>query len=229
MAGTSWTSATCLTRFNQLAGRPTTDAIADAQKYVFLSDGQEAVLTELSTIVPNLLYPAPILMTSSDGGYTYTFGTDGNGYALFPMGRAQIYPSLNAVPDYPWRPGVDYLDEGTTIRMPNNVPYAGPLYWRGMTQPAQMTAVVEPVIQPPSSRTLLVTKAVQLFAEQFLRNAALADQMQIRWERDWPKHCTMMRKHFSGARPTGSVTAGSGYGGGGPGAGMVGGYVGTGW
>lgn len=229
MAGTSWTSASCLTRFNTLAGRPTTDSITDAQKYVFLSDGQEAVITELSSIAPQVLYPAPIAMTSADSGYTWTFGTDGNGYALFPMGRAQIYPSLNAVPDYPWRPGVDYLDEGTTIRIPNNVAWTGTLYWRGMTQPAQMTASVEPVLQPPSSRTLLVTKAVQLFAEQFLRNAALADQMQVRWDRDWPVQMTAIRKHFSGARPTGSVTQGSGYGGGGPGYGVGGSNLGLSW
>ncbi len=229
MPSTGWESTDLLTRFNNFAGRPTTDAITDAQKYQRLSDSQEAVITEVSSVSPNQLYGAPTLMTSSDGGYTYTFGTDGQGYALFPLGRTRIYPSLSAVPDYAWRPGVDYLDEGTKIRIPNNITYAGPLYWQGITPPAAITAVVQPVIQPPSSRILIVIKAVESFAEEFLRNAALADQMRIRWEREWPKNITMIRKHFSGARPTASVTAGSGYGGGGPGSGMIGGNFGTGW
>lgn len=225
MAGTGWQSSDLLTRFNAVAGRPTADSITDATKYTVLSDGQEEVLAEIASIMPQILYTAPTLMTSADGGFTYTFGTDGDGYALFPMGRAQIYPSLSAVPDYPWRPGVDYLDEGTTIRIPNNIAFAGPLYWRGITLPQAISASVQPVIQPPPARTLIVTKAVQLFAEQYLRNAALADQMQIRWDRQFPKQMTMIRKHFSGARPTLAVTAGSGYGGGGPGY-SVGGYLG---
>jgi hypothetical protein len=226
MAGTGWQSTDLLTRFNAFAGRPTTDAITDAQKYQRLADAQEAVITEIASVSPNQLYAAPTAMTTADGGYTFTFGTDGNGYALFPLGRTQIYPSLNAVPDYPWRPGVDYLDEGTTIRMPNNVAWTGTLYWRGITPPAAITASVQSVIQPPSARILVVIKAVESFAEEFLRNASLADQMRARWDREWPKNITMIRKHFSGARPTGSVTQGSGYGGGGLG---YAGTVGIGW
>lgn len=228
MAGTGWQSTDLLTRFNQVAGRPTTDAITAAQKYVFLSDGQESALAEIAGITPRQLYGAPTAMTSSDGGLTWSFGTDGNGYALFPMGRASIYPSLNAIPDYPWRPGVDYLDRGTTVVMPNNIPWSGALYWVGITPPVQIDATNQPIIQPPPARTLIVTRSVQQFAEQFLRNAALADQMQIRWDRDFPKYMTMIRKHFSGSRPTGSVTQGSGYGGGGPGYG-TGGTYGLGW
>ncbi len=205
MASVGWQSSDLLTRFNQTAGRPATDAITDPAKYIFLSDGQEAVITEVAGVMPKPLLGAPTLMTSADGGYTFTFGTDGNGYALFPI-ATKIYPSLNAIPDYPWKPGIDYLDEGVQIRMPNNIAWSGSLYWRGITLPQQISASVQPVIQPPPSRTLIVTKGVQLFAEQFLRNAALADQMEIRWQRQWPKHCTMMRRHFSGARASGSLT-----------------------
>lgn len=225
MPSTGWESTDLLTRFNAFAGRPTTDAITSAQKYQRLSDAQEAVITEISTVAPKPLYGAPALMTTADGGYTYTFGTDGQGYALFPLGKTRIYPSLNAVPDYAWRPGVDYLDEGVQIRMPNNVPFAGPLYWQGITPPAAITAVVQPVLQPPSSRILIVIKAVESFAEEFLRNAALADQMRARWDREWPKNCTMIRRHFSGARPSGSVTGSVGGYGGYGGVGFGGGWL----
>ncbi len=85
---------------------------------------------------------------TADGGYTFTFGTDGNGYALFPLGKANIYPSLNAVPNYPWVPGVDYLDEGTQIRMPNNIAYSGTCTGRGSRRRRRC----RPVCSPYSSR-----------------------------------------------------------------------------
>lgn len=212
MAGTNWQSSDLLTRFDAYAGRPTTDAITAAMKYQRLADGQNAVLVELMSTVPRVLYGAPAAMTSTDGK-TWTFGTDGNGYALFPLGMAQIYPSLNAVPDYPWLPGIDYLDEGTQIRIPNNIAWSGTLYWRGVTPPEAISATVQPVIQPPPSRILIVIKGVQIFANEYLRNAALSDQMQIEWERQWPKQVTMLRKHFRGAAGLGPLTGPFGRGG----------------
>lgn len=220
MSGTGWTSADLLTRFNQVAGRPAADSITDAEKYVFLSDGQESVLTEIAGVSPKQLYGAPTAMTSADGGYTWTFGTDGDGYPLFPMGNAQIYPTLDAVPDYPWQPGYDYLDEGVQIRIPNNIQWPGPLYWRGITPPAQITATVQPILQPPPARTLIVTRTVLMFAEQYLRNAALADQMQTRWNREWPAQITMIRRHFRGGSRLGPLTGAFGRGGSGIGFGI---------
>jgi hypothetical protein len=197
MTATGWQSSDLLARFNRLAGRPTTDAILDATKYIALSDGQESVLMAIAAVAPRMLYSAPTAMTTADGGYTWTFGTDGNGYALFPLG-ARVYPFLSAVPDYPWQPGRDYLDEGNTIRMPNNIAWTQTLYWQGISPPQQITASIQPVINPPPTRILIVIKAVESFAEEYLRNAALADQMAVKWEREWPKHITAMRKHLRG-------------------------------
>lgn len=213
MAGTSWQSTDLLTRFNAYAGRPSTDAITDAEKYQRLSDGQDAVLTEIAGVTPKQLYGAPTAMTTADGGYTFTFGTDGNGYALFPLGGAQIYPNLTAVPDYPWQPGVDYLDEGTQIRIPNNIAWSGTLYWRGIAPPQAISATVQSIIQPPPSRILVVIKGVQIFADEYLRNAALSDQMQLRWERQWPKQAVMLRRHFRGGSQLGPLTGAFGRGG----------------
>jgi len=213
MAGTGWQSSDLLTRFNAYAGRPTTDAITDPEKYQRLSDGQNAVLVEIANVVPRVLYGPPTAMTTADGGYTWTFGVDGNGYPLFPLGKASIYPNLDAVPDYPWQPGLDYLDEGTQIRIPNNIQWPGPLYWYGMTPPQAIAADVQPVIQPPPSRILIVIKGVQIFAEEYLRNAALTDQMQLRWDREWPKQAAMLRKHFRGSATLGPLTGAWGRGG----------------
>lgn len=214
MAGTGWDSADLLTRFNAMAGRPTTDAITSTEKYQRLADGQNDVLVEIANVAPQVVYGSPTAMTSSDSGYTWSFGTDGNGYALFPLGKASIYPNLAAIPDYPWQPGVDYLDRGTTIVMPNNVPWAGPLYWLGITPPVAISSTNQPVIQPPTTRILIVIKAVKNFAEEFLRNAALADQMELKWQREWPKQATMIRKHFRGGRSLGPLTGYQRLGGG---------------
>lgn len=213
MSGTGWESADLLTRFNAWAGRPTSDSIADAQKYQRLADGQEAVIVEIANVAQRSIIGPPTAMVTADGGYTWTFGTDDNGYPIFPMGKASIYPNLDAIPDYPWQPGLDYLDEGTQIRIPNNIQWSGPLYWYGITAPERISASVQPVIQPPSSRVLIVIKAVQSFAEEYLRNAALTDQMQIRWEREWPKHATMIRRHFRGGSRLGPLTGAWGRGG----------------
>ncbi len=206
MSGVGWTSADCLTRFNAWAGRPSSDAITAAEKYERIADGQEAVLIEVANVAKNSIIGAPTAMTSADGGYVWTFGTDGNGYANFPLGLASIYPNLDAIPDYPWQPGIDYLDEGTQIRIPNNIAWSGPLYWRGITAPQRISASVQPFIQPPQSRILIVIKAVQQFAEEYLRNAAIVDEMQMRWDREWPKHATMLRRHFRGGRQLGPLT-----------------------
>lgn len=213
MAGTGYQSSDSLTLFNVLAGRqPTGDSITDAQKYQQLAWGQDIVVAAMANIAGFSLYSAPTLMTSADGGYTYTFGVDGNGYPLFPL-AAQIFPNLTAVPDYPWVPGIDYLDEGTLIRLPNHTTYAGPLYYRGISTPQQMTSGVQPVIQPPQFRSLIAIRAVWNFAESAVRNDALAALMERRWNRDWPIFATAMRKHLRGPRTLGPLTGGPMMGG----------------
>lgn len=199
MAGTGWQSSDLLSRFNAMAGRPTTDAITDPQKYQRLADAQDTVLELIATICPSKQASAPVTMASGDGGYTWTFGTDGNGYATFPLG-GRIYSQLNAIPDYPWLPGQDYLDEGTQIRTMNNVPWTGSLYWYGVVPPQAITASVQPIIQPPAARILIVLEAVRAFATEYVRNGALADEMSAEWDRQWPRWITAIRKHLRGGR-----------------------------
>ena len=153
----------------------------------------------------------PTLMTSADGGYTYTFGLDGNGYALFPL-SAKIFPNLNSVPNYQWIPGQDYVDEGTQIRSLNNVPFPVAPYFQGINPPAAMTASVQPVIQPPQARILIPIRAVLNFAQEGGRNTDLMGIMQSRWDREWAKHTVAIRKHLRGQRRLAPLTSGSPYG-----------------
>lgn len=211
MAGTGWQSSDLLTRFNEWAGRPTTgDSITDAQKYRRLSDGQDAVIAEMANVAGSKsgLFGTPTLMTSTDGGYTYTFGTDGNGYANYPL-AGRIYPTLSAIPDYPWTPGRDYLDEGTQIRSLNNAPFPLAPYFYGITQPAQLSATTQSVIQPPQARLLIVIQAVRSFAEEQAKNPELVAAMNLKWQMEWGKWSVAIRKHLRGRGSLGPLTSNS--------------------
>lgn len=198
MAG-GWASADLLDRFNQLSGRgvQTADAISNTTKYAFLSDAEAYTIDRIALVCPRVLYSPPAAMTTADGGLTFTFGQDDDGNLLFPMGQAGIYPSLQAIPGGAWVPGVDYLDEGIRIRMPNAVPYTGTLYWYGLTTYPPLNAVVDPVLQPPPIRKLIVRRAVADFAETGnLRNEALANRESALFEKELGEAVTLLRKRF---------------------------------
>lgn len=218
MAGTGWTSNDLLQRFAAMAGLPAQGAPSVAQRFGWLADGESEVINRIAAVKPSILYGAPTAMTTADGGLTFTFGTDGNGYALFPMGQAGIYPSLNAIPGGAWVPGQDYLDEGTTIRMVNATPYTGTLYWYGITPKQQMSASVQPVLYPPPIRMLSVIWATKCFAEAGgIRNERLSDRMEKRFEKSLGETMTMLRKHFKSGGGLGRLLGAWGVGEYGPG------------
>lgn len=180
-----FTSADLLTRFNQLAGRPTADVISDALKYQRLADAQTEVIADIAARAPWTLYYKgtngswPTLTTADNN--VFTFGNDVNGDPLFPEGKVMIYPSVNAIPDCPWREGWDYLQEGTQIRIPNGGTYSGTLYWRGIAPVLPISGSNQPSIIPPPARILIVVKAVMNFAQEGNRNPALYQQMYQRY------------------------------------------------
>jgi hypothetical protein len=93
----------------------------DSAWFSFLTDAQEDVFSDLFSRYPDLAYSAPILMTTADGGKTYSFGADVALDPIRPMGSAELYGSLSAIPDNPLLPGSDFLLEGGLVRMPNNM------------------------------------------------------------------------------------------------------------
>jgi hypothetical protein len=199
---TPWSSADLLSQFNRRTARIAgqADAILDDDKYDRLAIAQERVVSELALVAPQVLYPRdpygyyPQLLTYDN--QIFTFGSDDNGYPITPIGKVGIYASLAAIPDAPWRAGVDYLEEGTQIRLPNNRTYSGPLYWRGITQTPRLSAKQEPVLYPPATRELIVIDAVREFASEGNRSADLLSLMQDAWDRRWPSWCLVWRTQY---------------------------------
>lgn len=207
----TWTSANLLTRFNQLSGRPaSSDSIADADKYQRLTDAQNVVLADAAARVPEAFYSKaaygamPTLSTTDS--QVFTFGTDVNGDPLFPMGKVEIYPNLQSVPDSPWIEGIDYLNEGTQIRIPSNRTWGGTLYWRGMAPVLDITSTNQPSIVPPPFRILIVYEAVRRYAEEGKRDTELADRMLVQYQREFARYCLTLRTQFSNGGALGSVS-----------------------
>lgn len=193
-------SADLLSLFNRKAQRPQADAITDTSKYDRLSKSQQRVVANIAQVAPYALYQKvaynamPTLSTSDS--QVFTFGTDDNGYAVTPFGKASVYPSLNSIPDYPWTEGYDYVNEGTQIRIPNNRTYSGTLYWRGIQPPGVLDASHQPVLLPEGARELIVIDAVRQFATEGARNPDLAAMMQAEWNQAWPAWCLVFKTQF---------------------------------
>lgn len=169
----------------------------------------------LSGIMPNVLYPTGAFPTLSTlDNQIFTFGTDANGYPIAPMGKTGIFSDLSAIPSCPWRQGIDYLNEGTQIRIPNNGTYSGTLYWRGITPPPDITAVTQPVLFPEASRELIVLDAVRQFSTEYDRDPSLAANMQSEWVGNpqlnligaWPSWCLVWKTQFQAGGAIGSFT-----------------------
>lgn len=94
------------------------------------------------------------------------------------MGKTGIYPSLSSVPDCPWREGYDYMNEGSQIRLPSDRTYSGTLYWRGITQPADLDATHNPALLPEASRVMISHIAAMNYGRAAAKNPALVDEMK---------------------------------------------------
>lgn len=184
MAAT-WDAAYLLGVFKRLTGRTGTDSITDATKYQMLSEAQNEIVADIAAICPHVLYPTvaygsiPTLTTTDD--QVYTFGTDSNSYAKFPMGKGGIFQSLNDIPTFPLREGVDYMNEGTQIRSLNNTTLPATLYWYGISQPADIDATHQPALMPEAARELIAIRAAYNFGTEGNRNAPLSQTMAARY------------------------------------------------
>lgn len=204
-------SPSLLGMFNRKSGRPAADAMTDASKYQRLSESQNRVVAMIAGIAPWSLYPKSgysslPTMTTADN-QVFTFGLDSNGYAIVPMGKAGIYRSRSDVPDYPMIEGYDYLNEGSQIRIPNNRTYSATLYWRGVQQPADITASGQPTLIPEASRELIVIDAVRQFATENARNLDLAAAMAAEWNAAWPTWLLVLKTQFRAGGALGTFTA----------------------
>src|ERR1051325_11433800 len=131
-----WNTAGLLEHFNQITGRPRTDAVTDAEKITLLGKAQEEVIRDLAAVAPHVLYPKvatsamPQMVTTDQK--VFTFGADDDDDPIVPFGRVQIFRNLTDIPDRPLVEDVDFVNEGSQIRLPRNRTYSGTLYWRGI-------------------------------------------------------------------------------------------------
>lgn len=193
----SWDSADLLSQFNDLTGRNFAgDEISAATKYARLARAQVGVIEDIASIYPTCLYntSGPTATTTSDG-IVHTFGTDGQGNAVAPLGHVWIGRSTRTYPDPDLMEGVDYINEGTQIRMVNERVESA-LYWNGIPVPADISASQAPALRPASARRLIVIKAAEWFGREGGQDYALADEMVIQYGKEFAKHMLVFRTQF---------------------------------
>lgn len=200
-----FSSADLLRRFKNEAGLADASELSDADDiYPLLSDGQLIVTRELAARAYKAFYQAPTAMTSTDGGYTWYYGTSPVDATkkLLPLGWVQISPRANAfVGDAfsGWVEGREYLGEGDHIRIAGARTYAGTLYARFVPTPPPITALVAPILRPPEVGELTVIKAVEEFAGQGNTRPDLVERTQAKWKAKFPLWChTFKAMHRGG-------------------------------
>jgi len=143
---------------------------------------------------------------SATSNQVFTFGFNANGVPIMPMGKALILPSLASFPDFAWIEGLDYVNEGTQIRLTNNRTWTGALYWYGVPQPTDITASVNPLIFPEGARELIVFRAASVFADEGEGNTKLAERMQARYNEAWVRWTAAWKTQFSNGGALGSIS-----------------------
>lgn len=164
-------SADLLRRARFEARRPAIDmAFGKETWYDFLSQAQEHWYDVFASLIPASLYGAPVLLTTADGGETYTFGLDADGNAISPIGAVEVRATRSGDllnPGAEFDDSCDFTIEGTKIRIPGGRKRtfsSGP-YARFITPPTVIDDETEPTLQPLRARKLLVFRAVALWAE----------------------------------------------------------------
>ena len=171
-----WSSANLRRKLLNKIRRPATDedllepdGVTDAT-WDLLSEGQNHWVEIIAATIPDAMYGAPVLMTTADGGLTYTFGNDAEAQPIYPLGHAEIRESRNGrllIPTTDWGDG-DYVPEGNRIRIPNGrtkLFSSGP-YARFVTPPTKIDAAREPTLMPPFARELIVIRAAIIWANR---------------------------------------------------------------
>jgi hypothetical protein len=192
----SYDSADLLLQFDDLAGRPDADEITDVRKYSRLARAQQDVLIDVSPIVPTAFYRTggPTATTTS-GGIVHTFGSDGQGHAVAPLGHVWIGRSTSRYPDEDLVEGVDFINEGTQIRMVNER-VESTLYWNGIPTPTDISASQEPALRPAPARRLIVIKAVLTFSREGNQTPMTTQEMEGYYNTEFAKWCLTWKTQF---------------------------------
>lgn len=162
-------AADLLARWRTYARRPSTDTTwLDAAVYGLLTEAQIHVVHLIAAHVPQAMYGAPELMTTADGGKTYTIP------GVVSAGRPPLAVSVRASPSgrllfsgAEWEAGADFcIDAEGTIRIPDgrtrsfsNGPYA-----RYILEPGTLDGSNAPTVRPKSAGQLVVFNALYRWA-----------------------------------------------------------------
>lgn len=202
----SWDSPDLLSQFRELADIPTTSEFSAASIYSRLARAQHAVVEDIAAIYPYCLYrTAGPTATTTTGGIVHTFGNDAQGNAVAPMGHVWIGRNTTRYPDPDLIEGVDYVNEGTQIRMVNERSEPT-LYWNGIPGLTDISASQAAALRPASSRRLIVLKAVEGFAREGGRNYALADDISAQYDKEFRKWMLVFRTMYRRGGVLGSLT-----------------------
>lgn len=169
---TLWTSADLLARCKMYARRPVVDeAFGDDQWYMLLTEANAEFAAQIAAVAPDALFAVtgPTLMTTADGGLSYTFGTDPDGNQVVPTGRCEIRQTPSGkvwVSGAEWDTSADFVDEGWRIRFPNQVvrTFGNGPWARFVTPTGTINATTQPNYDPASMARVLVYKAVGQWA-----------------------------------------------------------------
>lgn len=194
-----WDTADLVARVKRYINRPTTDELVTMDLiYALLTEAQTEELADLAAIAPTSQMGAPVLLTSADGGVTYTFGTDANAHPVFPL-ACEVYAEVNGreMRACSWDWMGDFVVEGDRIRMPRNIPVvftAGP-YARFVRADSPIDGSTEPILKPAASRIILVWKTLIKFAAiGGIRDPAPFEENYAASKRQW---VTAIRTQFA--------------------------------
>jgi hypothetical protein len=162
-------AADCLARVRRLVREPSNAQFpADSDFYAWLTEAENECKTRIASFAPKALIGAPVLMTTADGGKTYTFGVDGDGQPIFPLGGVELFATLESIPDFPMQEYDEYLVEGDRIRIPGNATRsfaAGGPYARFVAPTWKIDGTpTNPTLEPVAARELLVLGAGRRYA-----------------------------------------------------------------
>lgn len=179
----AYDSADLLGRLRTFCNRPSDDELlTDTLGYQLLADGQRRLVLDVAARAPGALLSAPTLLTSADGGYTYTFGTDDDSNDAFVVGHCEVYARDGGQELFASSYGDgegDFVIEGDRIRIPRGQARTfttGP-YARFVKVPLLLSATVAPTFAPVWGRQAIVYEAWRLFCGiGQLRDDQIAEQ-----------------------------------------------------
>lgn len=170
--------------------RPATDqafttSVTSDIVYDFLTEAQDRVVKLLATFAPDAMWLAPLALSTSDSGKTFTFGLDVDSASIFAMGHYRVYATRSDIPDNPLIPGIEFTVEGTVMRIPNNstrVFADGGTPWAQWVSPSNVVASGTQPTLPKIARMAMISDAARRCTERLDQDSS---KHEAQFQSDW--------------------------------------------